>query len=193
MAIPVTKRCRCCQQDRPGSEYHRRASNRDGLYSYCRSCALAKAKAHQSKPEVKARKRAYDAVYNEKHKERKRQQVLARYYSKSDEIKAKVREWQDNNRDRVRAYKQATKAARRSTVEVGMSGAELHEWRSAQPKVCHWCGVKCARKFHVDHYRALSKGGKHEASNLRIACPTCNLRKHAKDPLDFAREVGRLF
>jgi len=32
----------------------------------------------------------------------------------------------------------------------------------------------------------------HVVENLVIACMTCNLEKHAKDPFDFAREKGRL-
>jgi len=101
-------------------------------------------------------------------------------------------EWQSKNIERVRAYKATNKAKRRSTTDTGISGAALLAWKNAQPKRCYWCGGKCSRNYHVDHYIPLSRGGKHEVSNLVIACQTCNLRKHAKDPLDFAKEVGRL-
>lgn len=72
-----------------------------------------------------------------------------------------------------------------------MSARELSEWLIAQPKVCHWCGIKCER-CEIDHIIPLSKGGKHERHNLVIACPTCNRRKGARDPIEFAQSVGRL-
>lgn len=197
MAETFHKTCVRCEQSLPREAFYSARNRPDGLYPYCRECNKEWLRQRDAKDPAAAearrlRKQAYDAVYNERHKERKRQQVLARYRRKTGEIKAQIRDWQTKNPERVRAYKQASKAARRATTEVGMTGAELHRWKQAQAKVCHWCGAKCARKYHVDHYDPLSRGGKHEAANLVIACPTCNLRKHAKDPFDFAREVGRL-
>lgn len=81
---------------------------------------------------------------------------------------------------------------RRAVERSGLTGRELLAWKQTQAKVCHWCGKKCAKRFHVDHYIPLSKGGLHVVENLVIACMTCNLEKHAKDPFDFAREKGRL-
>jgi 5-methylcytosine-specific restriction endonuclease McrA len=58
--------------------------------------------------------------------------------------------------------------------------------------VCHWCGKRCCKSFHIDHIQPLSKDGKHELRNLCIACPSCNLRKGDKDPIDFAQRIGKL-
>ena len=41
------------------------------------------------------------------------------------------------------------------------------------------------------HY-AVSFGGSHTQDNVQILCATCNFRKGAKDPIDFANENGRL-
>ena len=38
----------------------------------------------------------------------------------------------------------------------------------------------------------LSKGGEHTLTNLVVSCPTCNLQKNAKDPIEFANKLGRL-
>lgn len=73
-----------------------------------------------------------------------------------------------------------------------MGGRALAEWKRQQKKVCYWCAKACAKDFVVDHYQPLSKGGKHEISNLVIACRPCNARKSAKDPIAFAHSVGRL-
>jgi len=40
----------------------------------------------------------------------------------------------------------------------------------------------------IDHYVPTSKGGKHEASNLRIACGPCNSAKGDKLPGEFEKE-----
>lgn len=197
MADTELKTCFSCKQQLPRLAFHKAANRPDGLYPYCRKCDAGKRAAKKATdPEWAAeqarKKRKYDAVYNQVHKERKRQQVLARYRAKSEEIKTRIREWQQANPDKVRAYKANTKAIRRSQTQTGMSGAELSAWKTQQKKVCHWCGQSCAKKFHVDHIKPLSRGGAHEAKNLVISCPTCNLRKLAKDPLDFARELGKL-
>lgn len=70
-----------------------------------------------------------------------------------------------------------------------MSGCDLARWTKAQEKVCHWCSNGCADAFHVDHVYPLSKGGSHREDNLVIACPDCNRRKGAKDPIAFAAEL----
>jgi 5-methylcytosine-specific restriction endonuclease McrA len=73
-----------------------------------------------------------------------------------------------------------------------MGAAELLAWEAGQPKVCHWCGIRCNKKWHVDHRFPLAKGGAHEKRNLVIACPGCNVRKGARDPVEFAQTLGKL-
>jgi 5-methylcytosine-specific restriction endonuclease McrA len=41
---------------------------------------------------------------------------------------------------------------------------------------CQYCG-KFTNRPHIDHVKPRSKGGKDTLSNLRVACPACNLRK----------------
>jgi 5-methylcytosine-specific restriction endonuclease McrA len=121
----------------------------------------------------------------------------AKYAAASELVKAahaaSSKEWREKNPEKRAAISQNYKHRRRSKEEGGISSADLLAWKRAQPKVCHWCGKNCAKGFTVDHYTPLAKGGKHEASNLVIACRPCNSKKNAKDPLEFAASVGRLF
>lgn len=55
--------------------------------------------------------------------------------------------------------------------------------------VCR-CGIK--EHYHVDHITPLAKGGVHAAYNIQLLCPTCNVRKSAKDPLEFMQSRGFL-
>ncbi|OKO69265.1 hypothetical protein AC628_33740 [Bradyrhizobium sp. NAS96.2] len=61
-----------------------------------------------------------------------------------------------------------------------------------QKRRCAYCRTKLTLDYHVDHILALSRGGSNDRTNLQILCEPCNLAKHAKDPLDFARSLGRL-
>ena len=54
------------------------------------------------------------------------------------------------------------------------------------------CTVSIADGYHVDHIQPLALGGSNDKANLQLLCPTCNLRKSAKHPVDFMRETGRL-
>lgn len=63
---------------------------------------------------------------------------------------------------------------------------------SAQKCRCGYCGKPVGKIYHVDHIVSLKRGGSNDKRNLQILCPNCNLRKSAKDPLQFAREMGKL-
>ena len=136
--------------------------------------ALQKAKREANKEA----KRAYDKQYG-----------IANSAKKVE--RAKV--WIKSNPDKRAAILFSYDGRRRSQKAQGDSTAAIREWVKAARKVCYWCNSKCADDYHIDHYQPLSKGGEHRISNLVIACPTCNLRKNAKDPLEFAASVGRLF
>lgn len=57
---------------------------------------------------------------------------------------------------------------------------------------CVVCLACIKRDYHMDHIMPLAKGGIHEASNLQLLCPPCNVRKSAKHPIDFMQERGFL-
>jgi 5-methylcytosine-specific restriction endonuclease McrA len=129
--------------------------------------------------ENKESKRAYDAKYAEANSAKK---VLM------------AREWQKANPLRRSTITHSYDARRRAITAEGDATTVIHKWITQQKKECYWCGVKCKQKFHIDHYQPLSKEGRHEISNLVVSCPSCNLKKNAKDPFVFAqKEFGRLF
>jgi 5-methylcytosine-specific restriction endonuclease McrA len=120
---------------------------------------------------------------------------LRRWRERNEEhCAAYQRRWSAKNPDRVRAHQLISQATRRSRIAASSEPVgKIAGWVRSVPKICHWCGVKCAKNYHVDHYHPVSKGGRHEVKNLVIACPPCNLRKSAKDPYEFAASRGRLF
>lgn len=79
------KVCGTCKQYFPLDGFHKNKRSKDGINTYCKPCAIARAKAH------------HDAD-PERHKARMR----ADYVKKSDVYKARAREWEQNNRPRKR-------------------------------------------------------------------------------------------
>lgn len=61
-----------------------------------------------------------------------------------------------------------------------------------QRGMCANCHNMLLKRYHVDHVVALVNGGWNDRSNLQLLCHTCNCRKGRKDPLQFAKEQGRL-
>jgi 5-methylcytosine-specific restriction endonuclease McrA len=129
-------------------------------------------------PKKVEKKSSYDQVYRARYPEKYRQ---------------KARQWVKENPEKRRAIMFSYTARRRAKEKQGDSTAAIRKWIKSAKKVCYWCEVKCSREYHVDHYHPLSKGGRHEVSNLVIACPRCNLKKNARDPFMFAAMMGRLF
>jgi len=159
-----------------------------------RDKVLAAKKAWYNKvktdPEWQARQKEKRIAEKDKKREydRARRERLG-----NEDAQARAKEWAKNNPEKRRAITFNYDSKRRAREAHGVSGKALADWTAEQSKICYWCGVKCEDSFHVDHYQPLAKGGLHELDNLVIACPTCNLTKSAKDPIEFAHTKGRLF
>ncbi len=99
-----------------------------------------------------------------------------------------VREYRRNNPERFREYSQ-----RRSSRKLGrLPRGTVAKLRERQRDRCAICARSISQAFHVDHIMPLALGGKHEALNVQLLCPTCNVRKQAKHPIRYAQEIGRL-
>lgn len=101
------------------------------------------------------------------------------------------RNWILRNPEKRRAIAFNYKSKRCSIERAGDPTHVIFAWVRLQEKVCFWCGVTCEDGYHVDHFNPLARGGEHRVTNLRISCPSCNLRKNARDPYEFAAEVGK--
>jgi len=44
--------------------------------------------------------------------------------------------------------------------------------------------------YHLDHIIPISRGGKNDDANVQLLCPKCNMRKSAKPPEVFMREMA---
>lgn len=84
------------------------------------------------------------------------------------------RAWSKNNRDAARESNRNYRARRKSSGKIAKE-----QWSAVVEvfdSVCAYCFKKCNAP-EMDHVEALSRGGKHEISNVVPACKSCNSRK----------------
>lgn len=186
------KQCSKCKELKDFTEFAIDKQKKDGLCSSCKVCK----KIYDTKyiEKNKDKKYASNLKYNELHRSEKREYDRLRREKYRDIINAKKREyynseagrekhkiWQNENQAKLAASKKNTKHKRREIIKTStLSGLDLNIWIDQQDKICSYCNSICYNSFHVDHIVPLSKGGKHELSNLTISCPSCNTSKGNK-------------
>lgn len=137
----------------------RRSNPKHGTsWTYQRGCrcdeCMAWRDSYHSNPEMLAKRRAY---------------------YKDPERRARYRAG-----ERIREARR--EAALREAPTTKFSAEDLAA-RLSMFAGCWICGADISEEMHVDHVKPLSKGGPHMLSNLRPACPECNIRKGAQWPL----------
>lgn len=98
------------------------------------------------------------------------------------------RAYRARNKDRVNSWNLRRSGKKHGRLPNGWIGALLEKQRSK----CVICRVNLGGGYHIDHITPLSAGGKHEKHNVQLLCPTCNVRKWAKNPIDYMQENGFL-
>jgi 5-methylcytosine-specific restriction endonuclease McrA len=59
---------------------------------------------------------------------------------------------------------------------------------------CRYCGNKLkSNNWHLEHIKALAKGGKNIRENLTGACKMCNTMKHAFDEREFLLKCEKIY
>jgi 5-methylcytosine-specific restriction endonuclease McrA len=156
---------------------------------YCVICAKHKHNAWRTaNPEkMKAAGAAWIAANPDKIQARS-----ASYYAKNaEQQRQKTRDWAKANPDKL-AARGARRRARERNAEGVYTAMDVQRIYATQKGKCACCQKNVGNDYHVDHIQPLSKGGNNWPTNLQILCPTCNVRKSARDPIEFMRSLGRL-
>lgn len=84
-------------------------------------------------------------------------------------------------------------SAKRKSLKTGrLPGGTVKRIGDAQRWRCAVCVTPLRSGYHLDHVMPLARGGEHAPMNLQLLCPPCNVRKSAKDPIDFMQSRGFL-
>lgn len=109
---------------------------------------------------------------------------------------ARAREWTALNPEAVREHKRKNEARRRARkFNVGGTFrlndiAELFENQNGKCAYFQYCGhVFSGSKYQIDHINPLARGGSNTKENLQLLCRSCNARKGARDPSQFAAMI----
>lgn len=144
-------------------------------------------------------KEAARAAKREATRERAKAAGRARYWAKReaalergrawraahpDQQRENIRRWKDENHDKVRADKRGRKIHRKKALDERLM--------KAQRGRCAYCRLPLGAGRHVDHITPKARGGSNRRSNLQLTCAPCNLSKGARDPIEFAQNMGRL-
>jgi len=137
------------------------------------------------------KRRLVDAEFVRINKERCRSWYLA---NKQRHMKY-TRRWRRKNTEAYQRMSTAQNAARRARL-LGAPGRysarDIRDILERQGHRCFWCDCDISRGKHtIDHYMPLSRGGSNWPDNIVCACASCNGRKWARHPLEFARMIGR--
>lgn len=156
-----------------------------------RAAYLAAKKEYQQR---KKEKRLSDPLLAADDKRKERERYKRRRAKMTDADRAKEterhRKWKEANPDKVRASAEKRRAALGANPR-SKSGAASALF-VLQRKRCAICRKSIVKGFHIDHIVPLANGGTNEWRNKQLLCETCNLRKHANDPIEFMQEQGRL-
>jgi 5-methylcytosine-specific restriction endonuclease McrA len=147
---------------------------------------------YHASPEAKARRKERDPAvrreYRKRPEVREKEMQYAKEYNQRPEAIALRRERAKKYRashPQTEAMKMSQKVSqlRRRAASGSFTAADIEAIRVAQGNRCYLCGKKL-KKYHVDHFIPIAKGGTSDPGNLRLACPKCNQSKHAKHPFE---------
>lgn len=194
----LTKICKDCEKDKHLEEFPAAKKMADGYRSRCKACQIILDK--NKTEEQKARRREIVQKSRNKNKEKyaeaRRKNDREHHAANRDEINARARArnladpkrrerkndvhraWLKANPDKLRKYR-----ARMSTERTLGGNTALQSYVEILLKdPCSYCG---APSETIDHIEPVSKGGKHEVTNITGACKSCNSAKSDKPLLIF--------
>lgn len=183
-----------------GAEYARQ--NREEINAKMRAWRggnaawLAWKRAYAARPDVVERRKARAKAKSEvRRQERQRAKVQLTPEQKRERNRRHQQAWLAKLTPEQVAYQRAryrAKEAQKRGAAGKHTAQDILRILKAQRGKCAACHCSIKSGYHVDHIQALSRGGSNWPKNLQLLCEPCNLRKKAKDPIEFMQELGRL-
>jgi 5-methylcytosine-specific restriction endonuclease McrA len=168
-------RARKVEQDRMWAQANPEAARSRAQRWRQRHPELAKAKHAQWRAKNPGYFRAYYRANIERERERARVGMAKSRKLRPDLELQRKRRYRETNAEFVREQEREKTYARRAMVRSSPETARFMSALLTEP--CAYCGA--TENITVDHIVPLSRGGRHEPSNLAPACLSCNSSKCA--------------
>jgi 5-methylcytosine-specific restriction endonuclease McrA len=107
-----------------------------------------------------------------------------------EKVKLSNLKYRLDNPEKHKAQKQNRRARERNAGGI-LVPEQIKILVKNQNNKCACCRNEL-NKYHVDHIVPLALDGSNDILNIQILCPTCNLSKGAKDPIQFMQSRGYL-
>jgi 5-methylcytosine-specific restriction endonuclease McrA len=108
------------------------------------------------------------------------------YARNRDKIASRIRRWGRENPE-ARAAIRDRRRAREASAAGDYTKEDVRALLKSQGRVCFYCHATL-KKFSVDHFIPLARGGSNGPSNLVLSCLPCNCRKAARMPWEWMPE-----
>ena len=110
------------------------------------------------------------------------------FFDNRERIRAMAAEWRKNNKEWLRSYFHNRRSS--TSGHPGITRDRIYQLMFEQNMACKACGANLNETgYHVDHILAISRGGINCDENIQLLCPSCNVRKWAKDNEQFMKEM----
>jgi len=170
-----TKICKTCGEDKELSDYGKEKRNLDGYTGSCKLCIATYKKGYyqDNKGCISSKERAYRQLNKEKRATKRKEYYQA--HKEQTAITGKKYRQSEQGRTNLNNSKAKRRAIKYNTA---VSNTELDNYLiKCVYTFCRFKTKETGVLHHVDHIKALAKGGAHHWSNLQILTATENLIK----------------
>jgi predicted RNA-binding Zn-ribbon protein involved in translation (DUF1610 family) len=145
-------------------------------------------KWHINNPESK---KESDKRYRKKHFDKCKNITDKWRKNNPEKIKSYSNKWRISNPIKVRA-RACVRRSRQRNADGSFTEKDIKLLMKKQKNKCVACNKNISKSYHIDHIFPLALGGNNKISNIQLLCPTCNVKKGAKNPIDFMQSMGFL-
>lgn len=202
------KLCRKCNTEKNDHDFSMKIAKIGLLQTICKTCSNEYAKQYRDKNPEKislinaawrlsnpGRSAKVSRKWRDDNPDRQKESNRS-YRNKNKELIAeKKKAWRKRNPD-VYLAAQRRRRGRKVGADGSHTAADVKTIFDNQRGLCANCTNKLfvsgIKKFHVDHIMPLIRGGSNWPENLQCLCPTCNLRKGAMTPEEWAKQNWKL-
>ena len=209
--VILTKICTICKIEKDINLFPKRKKALDGYRNQCKICKNKQLllwkknnpeklkiiidrrnKKFPEKIKLLANARSKKWRKNNLEKSRKISNESSSKYWKNNPEKRreKLNNWRSTNNIAHKAIAQKRRALNKN-AEGFFNKNDIKNLFLTQNNKCVYCNLHLAiTGYHIDHIMPLVLGGSNWINNIQLLCPQCNLKKHAKNPDIYEKEIG---